>query len=328
MKTTLLIFGLMLASTLGFAQNVIRVQNGQNLQTIISSNTLVAGSVLLLDPGSYGDVNVTKRVSIIGSGYFNGGNESTVGRVEFGSTSAGSLITGCNAYNISINANNISATRNRVYYTSGGIGIGNATSGVIVRQNFVLNDITTYDDPSSFQVSNNIVLGQIVFSSAGTGLAGIVSYNTVLGVEETNCSPISYNTSNNGVVVSNNIFVSGPTCTNNNTGTANLGAFTNNLYRQGNYQSPSTSNVSVVTDNMTTLLFQNQGAADMRYQLSANSPAKGIGAGGTDCGAFGGADPYVLSGAPAGPIIQELQVPTTARQNETIQIRLRARIQN
>ena len=52
MKTTLLILGLMLASTLGFAQNVIRVQNGQNLQTIIDSNTLVAGTVLLLDPGS------------------------------------------------------------------------------------------------------------------------------------------------------------------------------------------------------------------------------------------------------------------------------------
>ena len=69
-------------------------------------------------------------------------------------------------------------------------------------------------------------------------------------------------------------------------------------------------------------------SVDGQYILSVNSPAKGAGEGGTDCGAFGGLEPYLIGGSPIGPIIEDIQVPSTARQNETIQVKLKARVQN
>jgi len=45
------------------------------------------------------------------------------------------------------------------------------------------------------------------------------------------------------------------------------------------------------------------GSEDAKFQLGASSPAAGIGTGGTNAGAFGGASPYVLSGLPPYPII-------------------------
>jgi len=49
-------------------------------------------------------------------------------------------------------------------------------------------------------------------------------------------------------------------------------------------------------------------STDGRWQLKAVSPAIGAGEGGADCGAFGGPNPYILSGLPVGPTIYELNV--------------------
>lgn len=334
MRTKLFIISLLFVTFFSFGQNIIRVQNGQNIQTLINENP--AGSVFLLDPGNYAGFNATRRVSIIGAGYFNGTNESNItGQVTFSSSnspvssSTGSIITGCSVYDINVNVSNVVVSRNRVHNSSGGITIADNTSGVIVKQCFVLNDIATSGNPTSFQIINNIVVGQIYLSSPGTPLSGIINYNTVLGESQTNCSPFGYsNTSINAVNVSNNIFVSASTCTNNNAATNFLGGFNNNVFRQGTYQTTNTSNTQLTQTNLLTTLFQNQGALDAFYRLSASSPAKSVGTSGTDCGAFGGNEPYVLSGLPTGPIIYELQVPATVRQNEVIPVRIKAKVQN
>jgi hypothetical protein len=49
-------------------------------------------------------------------------------------------------------------------------------------------------------------------------------------------------------------------------------------------------------------------STDGTWQLKTGSPAIGAGVGGVDCGAFGGPGPYILSGAPAGPVIYQLDV--------------------
>ena len=49
-------------------------------------------------------------------------------------------------------------------------------------------------------------------------------------------------------------------------------------------------------------------SSDGRWKLKAESPAIGAGEGGADCGAYGGPNPYILSGLPVGPTIYELSV--------------------
>jgi hypothetical protein len=340
MKTKLMLLSLMLISTLSFSQNVIRVLNGQNIQTLIDAPTFVSGSILLLDPGSYGDVIVKKRVSFIGGGYFNATSSATFGDLTFTDdnlgSSASSFVTGCNISRIYIKTNNILVSQCRVYGTNGyanGISISNKTNGAIVKQCYVVNNIITDGAPTNFQIINNIVAGQIFLYINGASISGIIRNNSLIGLNA-ECTPLSIsNDFNNGIVISNNIFIT-PTSCNNASGQQNyltnyFAKFNNNIVRQGNYRSNDPSNKFLNDADMAKVVFTATGtSADGQYILNTNSPAKSAGEGGTDCGAFGGTEPYIIGGLPIGPVITDLQVPSTARQNETIQIKLKAKVQN
>ncbi len=335
-------FLLLLTASLTFAQNVIRVQNGANIQNVIDNATTAAGSVLLLDPGSYEGFEVRKRVSIIGNGYFNGTNASVItGGVTFTSnnqtSSEGSLLLGCTVQSVDVRTDNIVLQRCRVQAT-GNMFYSNSiyirsVKNLKINQCYVGGGMTILDNTTNFLVSNNIILGSIYFgnSTFSNSLNGKIIYNTIFGGG--NCNPLSYDNVVHEAIVSNNIFISPINCDNRNANTnfrTNiLAKFNNNIVRQGNYQSNDLSNKFLTDTDMARVLFAAVGTtADGQYLLLANSPAKGAGEGGTDCGAFGGPDPYVLTGSPIGPIIQDIQVPSTARQNETIQVKLKARVQN
>jgi hypothetical protein len=334
MKTKLMLLSLMLISTLSFSQNTIRVKTGEKIQNIIDDINTPAGSILLLDPGSYEGFTVYKRVSVIGSGFFNGSNTSTItGTVSFSennnTNSDNSIITGCNVDKITIGRNNISILKCRLYNSFSGLSIGKSNN-CIVKQCYI--DARLYIESTTvtnFTIANNIILESIIFSFLVPGQTGRIVNNSI-GFSLSSCTPISYRDIIASITVSNNIFLSPVTCDNrnadNNFQTSNLGKFNNNIVRKGNYQSTDISN-KFITD-MTTLFTNTGTSPDSKYILSANSPAKGAGEGGTDCGAFGGTEPYIIGGLPIGPVITDLQVPSTARQNETIQIKLKAKVQN
>jgi len=44
-------------------------------------------------------------------------------------------------------------------------------------------------------------------------------------------------------------------------------------------------------------------------------------------GAFAGDDPYVISGIPAGPVIQDITVPSTVEQGGTLNVTIKLGIQ-
>ncbi|MCY7358957.1 MAG: hypothetical protein LH609_16160 [Rudanella sp.] len=67
---------------------------------------------------------------------------------------------------------------------------------------------------------------------------------------------------------------------------------------------------------------------DARSQLKAGSVALTAGEGGTQAGAFGGDDPYVLAGIPFVPTITELTVPNTVTQGGTLNITVKAQTNN
>jgi hypothetical protein len=147
---------LLLSTSLTFAQNVIRVQNGQNIQNVIDNATTAAGSVLLLDPGSYEGFEVRKRVSIIGSGSFGTNASSITGRVSFtrnnNSNSDNSLITGCSIESIQVEQNNIIIQRCRINTVFTGVNIENVNNCKVF-QCFIVGSIgifsTKAPSPSS-----------------------------------------------------------------------------------------------------------------------------------------------------------------------------------
>lgn len=97
--------------------------------------------------------------------------------------------------------------------------------------------------------------------------------------------------------------------------------FINNILRHGSF---SYSNTSVINNignstqfgtengNQSNMnmddVFIGTGSTDGQWQLKEGSPAIGAGLGGVDCGMFGGADPYILSGIPAIPAIYKFEI--------------------
>jgi hypothetical protein len=331
MKTKLMLLSLMLISTLSFSQTIIRVKSGEKIQNIIDDIKNPSGMILLLDAGSFEGFTAYKTVSIIGSGFFNGNNSSTItGNVEFSSNnnskSDNSFMTGCNVERIIINRNNITVSKCRAFGGSDGIIIGGTNDKIL---NCLVDNSITFDHTASaFKVSNCIILGLIGTSSLSTTITGKIVFNTI--GNNSYCNPLSFAGGHNKPIeISNNIFISATTCDNrdgrHNFVTNLYSKFNNNILRKGNYQSTDVTN-KFLTD--MSPIFANAGSSDAQYLLATNSPAKGAGEGGTDCGAFGGTEPYIIGGLPTGPVIIDLQVPSTARQNETIQIKLKAKVQN
>jgi hypothetical protein len=330
MKKILIAICLSALCNILIAQNIIRVKSGENIQAIIDNLNTEQGSILILDPGSYESVTVYKKVTIIGSGFFNGLNTSNINKVNFddnnNTTSEGSVMMGCNANAVTIRTNNVVINRCRFNTFLTGVDIGNV-AGVRLSQCFIDGDIYIGNKSSNYIIQNNIILKQINSFLADASSSGLIRNNTVYNIGN-NCDPISFSSAINGVKVINNIFICPVTCDNrngnNNYATNIFAQFNNNIVRKGNYQGVDSN--KFLTDMAT--IFTLVGTPDSKFILSANSPAKGAGEGGVDCGAFGGTEPYIVGGSPLGPVIEDIIVPTTARQNETIKIKLKAKIQN
>lgn len=311
---------------------MIRVKSGEKIQNVIDDINTPAGSILILDPGNYEGFTVFKRISIIGSGYSNGNNISSInGRVTFSknnnTNSENSIMLGCNIENIDVGQDNVTIQRCRLNSVFTSISIGRVNN-CRVSQCFIIGSIGLDGNATNFIIQNNLIQSRVDIPFI-TGVASGKIINNTVGFLSTACNPLGYRFTTNGVTISNNIFISPITCDNRdanlNYPTATFAKFINNIIRKGNYQSTDPTN-KILTD-MTTL-FANIGSSDAQYTLSATSPAKGAGEGGTDCGAFGGTEPYIIGGTPLGPIIEDLQVPSTARQNEVIKIKLKAKVQN
>ncbi len=67
---------------------------------------------------------------------------------------------------------------------------------------------------------------------------------------------------------------------------------------------------------------------DGRYQLTANSQARGAGLNGTDCGPFGGDDPYQLSGISDIPFVWQLNVPQNNSQSNGADVNINIKATN
>jgi hypothetical protein len=262
------------------------------------------GDTILIEgsPVQYsGEFNCVKKLVIKGPGYFlheNPGISANKARAElwmvtFGAGSAGSVIMGIECYySLNINIDDITVRRCHLHgcsinpvknvkisecIFSGGQGFGGGSVTNLTIANCIINrDVAFgYSSPSHGTGSflNNI------FTVASVAIpTGFVMKNNIFFFTE---KPDVYLPSLDAAVSYNMSIADHFGTANNNK--ANVGATT--LF------------VGDATES-----------TDGRWLLKAGSPAIAAGEGGADCGAYGGPNPYILSGLPVGPTIYELNV--------------------
>lgn len=319
---TLLFVWLLSANTIH--AKIWRVNN--NAGVVADFNTLAAavnaaspGDTIYLEASaaSYGGAGLAKRLVFIGAGYFLSGANSNpglqaatesavIGNISLDSLATGSVFMGLaglsftNQNGAGFGADDITVTRCQLNNVS--VYWGNQAG--IIAHNWNINkcyvgSISNIAIMQNWNFSNNIVTGTLDMPNPAN--ANLVIRNNVFR---------GFVTIYNGYFA-NNIIYSTVSFTNvvvkNNLAIANPGGFASYVGVNGNSSGHTDAQVfQGLTGNST----------DGQWRLAASSPA--LGAGLTvgsvvnpDAGAFGGPDPYRLSGIPSIPTIYTLTVPSS-----------------
>ncbi|NBC58611.1 MAG: hypothetical protein GVY05_10075 [Bacteroidetes bacterium] len=317
------------------AQTIYRVNNNTNLSnssaaqpnsfTTVSDAITAAsnGDIIYIEPSTtnYGNINVNKSLIFIGNGYLLDGstdgnanlqentNNSVLERVILNAGSEGSTFKGLNVnrFNFSSIATNTNITieKCRIRQPNSAIFASSGTFNNISITKCYFSG-TSFSDilDSSGNTINNLTVENCIFNGGVSINPSTSSTNLVFR------NNIATRISGIGLYVANNIFTSS-TNSSFNTCVVRNNVFVAN--QPGVTVGPLSTNGNNLIGQTLTDIIVNSGSADGRYQLAASSPAinGGVDIGGTkpDCGAFGGPDPYKLSGIPDIPTIYELSLP-------------------
>lgn len=310
--------------------------NFTSLQVAVNSSSVAAGDTLYCENGSYfGDVTLTKRLVIIGPGYFLSQNDSThaypspavINNLTFAPGSSNSTVTGMkiisnckigNSYNDTVS--NINLLRNRIYNVTFYANGSSSLENIVIRQCFIDNSLMLNDNRiKSVYIQNNIIVGNSIHLQPTTGE---FSNNTVINDYYSNTFHAENTNIFNNIIINKNsaASVSANTLSTsyNNTFSKNVVDNTSNTTWPNNYYGATDTDV-----------VSYQGSGDSQYQLKSGSPAIGYGFNGNDCGAFGGSYPYVLSGLPYMiPHIFDATIPGSANKTDGLNVIIKAKVQN
>ncbi|MEI7981600.1 MAG: hypothetical protein WCI71_08085 [Bacteroidota bacterium] len=264
-------------------------------------NGSTAGDTVYFEPSAttYGDLTATKKLILVGPGYFLNENPETqanltnaiLGSVLFnkiaGSTSEYSKIMGMDCVDITIQVSNIVVQRNLIR-NSITINAG-VLNNLLICQNYIYGTVYSQAATSPPCSVNNLLI-------KNNFLASIICFQETYPLIENNISLSGYISVSNATI-QNNILLYGSFTPNNASYSYNIA--TDDAF--GNLN----GNQEFVDPEITFLCYSlcTGFSTDGRWKLAPGSPATGTGAGGTDCGMFGGSNPYVLSGLPAIPAI-------------------------
>jgi hypothetical protein len=251
---------------------------------------------------SYGDLTLSKRLVIIGPGYFLNENDST--QANLASASLGtifiypgaenSVVTGIKAVGtLYLSCGNVLLKRNNLQYLY--IGDAGPVSNNVVLQCWIYS-VLIYSGCQNNTFKNNC------FTIATQWQYAYYMHNNTSGLflnNITNCRCQFYNCE-----VRNNIQVPPGGSARETWDLYGSSISTNNI-AASNQVGSDNGNQSLV--DMSTV-FMYSGSTDGQYKLKPGSPAIGAGYEGVDCGVFGGPQPYILSGLPTVPAIWKLDV--------------------
>lgn len=328
MKTinTLLAIALLQLLFINANAKIWRINNNAGVQADFTTADAARSSASVLDgdtlyfeasPNDYGGIILSKRLVIIGTGYLldnanNPGlqantNAAKLANLGIDSAGSGSVIMGIQILNDiyspndhAFAADNITISRcafdriNIYYYQAAGLvadgwNINKCYLGYIgniqvAQTNWKIQNciITNYVDLGSTSDSSNVVRNNVIRGALHV-YKGYVANNII---------------AHNDLNFTNSVVK-------NNLGIGTLPNFTGYVGTNGNQQGFTDLQMFVTT-----------GSLDGKWKLAGGSP--GIAAGLTvgavttpDCGAYGGPDPYILSGIPPIPTIYSLTVPAS-----------------
>jgi hypothetical protein len=278
------------------------------IQAAHDAATVAAGDTLHIEPStvSYGALVSTKKLIIIGPGYFL--NENTnqqanpttaiISSFSLNEGSGGTVISGLSITATShIRTGNTTISRN---YIGGYLYLSRdySYSNVLISGNYLLGNIEVDGDSGETLITNVLIVNNL--------LPRIILGNQFSGVVANNVFGTTSGGSN--FIVKNNIFT---TSFNELAFNGSYNTISNNLSAAANGLPTGNGNQNGV--NMTTVFVGATGnSTDGQWQLKEGSPAKGAGLSGEDCGMFGGNTPYHLSGLPATPSIYLLTAPASS----------------
>lgn len=279
--------------------------------------------------GSGWNIDVTKRLNIIGTGYFYAANTPnntnfnanlqnynayTGAVIQLFDGSSSSIITGivgyvyCNSSHVNpinnIRISNCFWNGTPTMLKAGITYDGWEISKCYITAQFNYNGTTSR--LTNLKVLNNIFQSGSFSMSTSAGQTGIVE----------NCTFYSYNQGNgwNGanLLVQNSIFTT--------SGNAGINGYNNTVFNNCIFEtvpSPGVAGSNNILSSVANNIYIGlptigANSDDGRWALKAGSPALAAGVAGVDCGAFGGVNPYKLSGIPAIPAFIKLTAPGTA----------------
>jgi hypothetical protein len=216
-----------------------------------------------------------------------------------------------------VDASNVIVERNNL--SSLYIGYSYDVGNVVVRQNYI-NTINDRNHYTSAVIQNNIVTYYISSSIQANWL---IYNNTLYGNYSGSNGMISVHNSSikNNIVF--NTYSSQP-CINTNPEQNNNIEF--NVCNNEDY-----NNLPVPENNIWDAVIEEvitgEGAAETKLYLIEGSPAIGYGEGGMDCGAYGGLNPYILSGMPPVPHIFKASVPVSATTTSGLPVNVQIKSQ-
>lgn len=283
---------------------------------------------------SYGTLNISKKLNLIGPGYYLAQNPQTqvnpstglFDQINCNAGSAGTYLTGLEVAYLVIKDNNIIIKRNHIYGNGGSnpsLNLFGNNANILILQNYISGTQNGGIAPlyltagcSNVTISNNYVEGtgagyNVIYVDPAS--SSVISNNIFKG---TTNAPITVNNStfnNNFILTPGNPAFNGSSNSVNNNFSAALPLDTTGGNAHHNHINVNFSTVIVGT-----------GSSDGQYKLKAGSPAIGAGYSGEDCGIFGGADPYVLSGIPTIPSIYFFSAPSSGAGTLPVHVKIKS----
>lgn len=292
----------------------------KQLSEVNSANIVVSGDTVHLEGSNrvYDGAGINKKLIIIGTGYFLTENPNTsvnglvskVYFIIFNTGSTGSQLigvhVGSHGSGTSINVSNILIKRCRLDYE---IYISFNISDITIVENFFSNDAGGTNSilgwhgsgfASNVIINNNIIERTLILPNNAGYTVSECNNNVFAGPSATPAIQIYVGRFQNNILINQNATVilngiAGPSSNSNIS--FNVSSLASTQFGTAN------NNIEA---NMANV-FVNLGAVgDAGYQLKSGSPVSGNGSNGSDRGAFGGANRYVLSGLPPIPVIYEV----------------------
>ena len=330
--------------------------NFTSVAAAVASNLVFAGDTLYLEPGHYEEntVNITKKLVIIGPGYFfeeNGINAANPGEAVFGrgfNMSKGVTVIGCKSnYNINL-SDSTTLDRCALYKGDWGYAISGAdVDNVMVKNCFIFGNIHYYNGNGRGPSYNNIFQNNIIHGSFYDDYNNCYSFtikNNTIVADYVSTNPIEMVKAFQNSEIYNNIIINMTSeyrinVVNQVSDTIYYAQYalqyfaTNNVHHNILSNSPNNNflNCAFNASVENVLIWNNANTFEEKYKHIANGPAVGAGVNGTTCGAYGavsGGRAYQPAGIPQyRPYIYDANIDDTPSTNNTINASFKIKVQ-